>query len=43
MKWGREMMEGRIYATFGIHPNDFEAYTSKVHARTHTELQYVVL
>ncbi|CAE7783002.1 TATDN2 [Symbiodinium sp. CCMP2456] len=38
VKWGREMMDGRIYATFGIHPNDFEAYTSQVQARLEAAL-----
>ena len=30
VKWGREMMDGRIFATFGIHPNDFDVHSPEV-------------
>ena len=32
VEWGRQLMGGRIFATFGIHPNDFDAYSKEVPA-----------
>lgn len=28
--WGRELLDGRVYASFGIHPTTFEQYTPEV-------------
>jgi len=31
--WGREVLDGKLYASFGIHPNCFEQYSAEVEAR----------
>ncbi|CAE7364598.1 ycfH [Symbiodinium natans] len=38
VKWGREMMDGRIFATFGIHPNDFDVHSPEVQMRLEAAL-----
>ncbi|CAE7293156.1 PPC6-7, partial [Symbiodinium pilosum] len=38
VQWGKEMLGGRIFATFGIHPNDFESFSTKVQAKLEAAL-----
>eukprot|EP00927_Polykrikos_kofoidii_P014294 TRINITY_DN16257_c0_g1_i1.p1 TRINITY_DN16257_c0_g1~~TRINITY_DN16257_c0_g1_i1.p1 ORF type:complete len:728 (-),score=127.03 TRINITY_DN16257_c0_g1_i1:190-2373(-) len=39
VEWGRQVLGGRIYASFGIHPTDFEEYTPEVEARLEAALE----
>merc|ERR1712096_599583 len=32
-QWGREVLEGRVYVCFGIHPTNFESWTPEVEAK----------
>lgn len=39
VEWGRESLGGRVYAAFGIHPTNFEAYTPEVEAEIEAALE----
>lgn len=32
-RWGRELLGGKLYVSFGIHPNNFEDFTPEVEAQ----------
>lgn len=32
VQWGRELLDGKIYASFGVHPTDYYAYTDELEA-----------
>lgn len=33
VRWGRKLMDGRLYASFGVHPSTYEEWTPDVEAR----------
>jgi len=39
VEWGRECLGGQVYAAFGIHPTNFEAYTPEIEAEIEAALK----